>query len=308
MDRTFLTLVNDVLDALSLDRVTDIYETVESTQLVGLIDQLYHEFVTEREWPWCRRVRTLEALTDKRFFRIPDNWMKIVELQYNEGLAKSSGSTDVYSSYKTLKYLPPEEFLAYVNSRKVTDNLELVSGVVGEVPTVTALVPNLILGTNAHPSYWTSFTDREIVVDSYYDNPDLAVGEYAALFQSVVYVIPEILPVVVVPCDCPPAGGTGPVTVVVTTLTPDWDAANTRWIITYDISNSTGNIDNYLVKLDHLYPADLTSTTPTGVFYLPASYTSGAPGYSVDLYIALCVSNADGIDSYSTYAPLSLPI
>lgn len=142
------------------DDVNDIDDTEESLQVVDIIENTYYELMTIKEWNHLKIPKPMESLSDSDYpstLKIPDDVVKIEEdsLRY-ESRESSSDSLD----YKPLKYMSPIDFTKYVLSRTSTDSSI-------DTLTVKGSTTPLLIKNDAPPSYWTSFDEKYITMDSY---------------------------------------------------------------------------------------------------------------------------------------------
>jgi|ERR1700754_1103710 len=179
MDKpTLLEITQDVLNDISGDEVTSINDTVESIQVAAIIESTWFAMMTNRNWPHTKRL--IQPLDDGTLllpthFLFTDSMKELVSIKYDK--SKTPGR----SNYDDVKYLCPDDFLRWTNHRNTLDaNVQTVTDPSG--------VP-LNLATNFAPTYWTSFDDLQIVLDSY----DIEVEDTLKKikFQVYAYVIPD---------------------------------------------------------------------------------------------------------------------
>lgn len=177
MKYNLLKLVQKVLSSMSSDEVSDIGETVESLQVVDIIEDVYYNLVTNSEVPEHEGLIQLQALADSNkpnYLKIPANVSKITEVWYNV-------STEGELEYKPMVWLEPAEFLRRNSSIDTTQaNVVKVTDFNG---TKFAVV------NDEMPKYWTTFDDEYLVFDSYASAVD------STLQQSKTRVIARKLPV-----------------------------------------------------------------------------------------------------------------
>jgi hypothetical protein len=151
-------MTQKILTAMDSDDINDISDTEEALQVVDIIEDTYYELMSQSEWNHLKNPRQLTGLSDLSFpttLMIPDAVMSLEDLRY-EVREETTDRLD----YKKLIYKYPDEFTKMVLSRDSTaDNIE-TSTVKG------AGTPLLILNDIA-PTYWTSYDDTYVVLDSY---------------------------------------------------------------------------------------------------------------------------------------------
>jgi hypothetical protein len=179
MKKTLLEIVIDILNVIDGDEVNSISDTVESLQVAKDVENVYYDLIGRKDWQFLRKFRELYSLSDgdrPTHLLLPENASKVEALFYNK--RREAGGrrqqSEVYFKY-------PDEFLLYVNQRDDTaDNYRLITDVDGAKFTIR---------TDAHPTYFTSFDDKHIVMDAYdSDIEDTLQGEHS---QLIVYMIPQ---------------------------------------------------------------------------------------------------------------------
>jgi|ERR1700749_2898521 len=179
MDKpTLLEITQDILNDISGDEVTSINDTVESNQVAVIVKATWFNMMTNRDWPHTKKLT--QPLSNgtaplPTHFLLDDSVKKLVSMQYDK--SKTSGKLQ----YDDVKYLYPDDFLRWTNNRNTLDeNVVVVTDPSG----VT-----LNIAKNFSPTYWTSFDDVQIVLDSY----DSSVEPFLmkAKFQIYAYIIPD---------------------------------------------------------------------------------------------------------------------
>lgn len=157
MKMTLLEMVQDILSDMSGDYANSIGDTEESLQIAQIIKSTYNEMMNRREWPHLRKVAQLQSYSDNRyptFLLVPENTRRLEWITYSQ---KTKDNPDFSPS--EVKYLEPGKFVQYTNSRDASN--EAVT-----IITTPEGVPLRIL-TNHPPTYWTTFDDKVVVMDSY---------------------------------------------------------------------------------------------------------------------------------------------
>lgn len=156
---TLLAMTQNILSALDSDPVSDIDETVESTQVVEIIRESFYELMSSRNWGFLRTLTNLTGLGDTSNptkMQIPNNLNKILWVKYN--------NVEVH-------YLTPEDFHDKVSSRTPSAGLVDSNG----------------YGLSVDPSYWTTYDDKYIIFDS----RDSSVDNTLQQSKSSVYGVKE---------------------------------------------------------------------------------------------------------------------
>jgi len=179
MKQTLLELTIDVLDAIDGDEVNSISDSTESLQISNLIKNVYYDLIGRKDWQFLRKLKSFESVGDlarPTHLRIPDNTSKLEFLNYNKRKVLNSRNF-----YQPIRFRYPDEFLHSVNQRDNTlSNYVNVTDFDGVVLTIR---------TDEQPSFFTSFDDKYIVMDSY-DNAVEATLQ-GSNTQAALFIIPD---------------------------------------------------------------------------------------------------------------------
>ncbi len=166
---TLLAMVQDILSDMDSDEVNSINDTLEAQQVMRIIRTTYDEIIGSRTWPHLSKIKQLIGLGDLErptHMKIPENIQYIEWLHYNWkdgpiGLNEITGiKTAGDERMQPIKYRTPEQFITILNARKSSStDIKLVYD-------DNVDVGPLLIQTNRHPQYWTSFDDEYIVFDS----------------------------------------------------------------------------------------------------------------------------------------------
>lgn len=154
--RTVLSMVQNILSSMDSDEVNSLSDTIESAQVAEVIKEVYEDMVMEYELPSNHTLFQMTAATTAKptHMTLPSNVVKLEWIKYNNLNAVSDPL-----NYQEVIYLEPEVFIELVSARTSSDStVDSISDDSG----VTLLITN-----NANPSYWTSFDDVTIILDSY---------------------------------------------------------------------------------------------------------------------------------------------
>lgn len=154
MKKTLLDMVQSILSDMDSEAVNSISDTVEAQQVASVIEDTYYNIISARDIPEHRQLIKLTSLsssTRPTHFQYPTNTRQIIDLAYNINVAGGV-------NYKKLEFVEP---LVFLNSMPYsnTTNIKVV-------PDATANT-SLLVFTDRMPSYYTSFDDLHIVMDSY---------------------------------------------------------------------------------------------------------------------------------------------
>lgn len=154
---TLLELVQDILSDLDSDEVNSISDTVESLQVAQIVKTTYFNIIDGKDWPHLYQMFQIEAsgsINKPTHMRLPDNVIRLDWLKYNK---KQVG--DSYNKFVEIAYKTPIVFLNLLDARHSDDTDVLVvsdpSGV------------KLNIKTDVAPSFYTSFDNEHIILDSY---------------------------------------------------------------------------------------------------------------------------------------------
>lgn len=157
MKMTLLTMVQKILSSMSSDEVNTIADTVESMQIVDIIEDVFYNYVTNNDIPEHEELLALTALSDSakpNYMKIPANVAKIAEVWYNK-----NEDSPLQLEYREIRYLNPSEFLRRNSLIDTSDaNVVQVTDVSGT---------KLAVRNNKMPEFWTTFDDEYLVFDSY---------------------------------------------------------------------------------------------------------------------------------------------
>ena len=157
MKMTLLEMVIRVLNASEGDEINSISDTIEAYETATDIQTVYYDIIGRKDWQFLRVLETLDSVGDSNYpthLLIPEHTSKIETLSYNK--RQSIGGRNLY---KQVHYKYPDEFLVYVNGRDNTaTNYSEITDINGAKFTIR---------TDAHPTYFTSFDDKYIVMDAY---------------------------------------------------------------------------------------------------------------------------------------------
>lgn len=150
---TVLEMVQDVLNEGDMDTVSTWDETIESEQIGNLIKTVFYEYHASNLIPGHQELDNPTSATGNTYYTIPPAVGEIFWIKWDDGT----------SSRKDLIYLEPKQFIEKLDTSG-TSIADPGSGV------------NLEFNVTTDPTYWTSFDDTYICIDSYDTTPP-AVSE-----------------------------------------------------------------------------------------------------------------------------------
>ena len=157
MKKTLLEIVQSIMNDMDSDAVNSISDTIESQQIAQTVRTVYESMVSNRDWPHLNRLDTLVSVSDTNtphYLRLPEDTKELHWLRYNV-----RDAADTKDKYEEVRYLYPEDFMDVLNGRNETESN------VTEYTHSSGV--QMKIRTDKEPTYWTTFNDDVIVMDSY---------------------------------------------------------------------------------------------------------------------------------------------
>jgi len=154
MKRTLLEFVQSILNDMDSEAVNSISDSVEAQQVASVIEDTYYAIIAARTIPehsQLLKLTSLSSSTRPTHFQYPANTKEIVDLAYN---INTTGGVN----YRTIKFVDPVSFLRLMPQGAGSTILV--------VPDESAST-SLTVYNDRMPSFYTSFDDYHIVMDSY---------------------------------------------------------------------------------------------------------------------------------------------
>jgi hypothetical protein len=161
MKTTLLQIVQSILSDMDSEEVNSISDTVEAQQIASVVEDTYYNIVAAREIPEHNTLLTLTSLVDSTrptHFEYPFNVAKLHTVEYNVGTINDP-------NYKEILFLEPFEFIKNMDQ----DGLQVRSKEFS--------IP-LYVSTDRPPTYYTSFDDKHIVMDSYDSSVEVTLAQF----------------------------------------------------------------------------------------------------------------------------------
>lgn len=159
MSRSLNYTVQRVLEKLNLDPVNSINDTEDSILIAREAESTYYDLLSRGTWPFQEELIKVQSVSDTNnptALKLGANVDKIVSLRYD---ITASGADN--KEYRRITWLEPEDFLEMVYSRNTgTDEAE-ISNFFGT---------EIFVYNNKMPTYYTSFDNEYLVLDSYDSN------------------------------------------------------------------------------------------------------------------------------------------
>jgi len=154
---TLLEIVQDVMNDMTSDQVNSISDTEESIQIAQIAKTTYFEMIGRRDWPHLSKFTTLSSvslLAQPTHLLVPANVSRLDWFKYNKKRV-----AETRNRFEDVEYLHPDEFINKLNARNLDDtNVISIADFGGAT---------LQIIDDKQPTYFTSFDDKYIVLDSY---------------------------------------------------------------------------------------------------------------------------------------------
>ena len=155
MKTTLLQLVQSILNDMDSESVNNLSDTIEAQQIASVVEDTYYNIIAAREIPEHNKLMTLTAMGDSAkptHFKYPSNTKHVERVEYNVGTAADK-------DFKVIPFVDPVVFLD-----RMDEDALLVETYEGNL--------DLFVSTDQPPSYYTSFDDEYIIMDSYDSSVD----------------------------------------------------------------------------------------------------------------------------------------
>lgn len=153
MKLTLLEIIQSVLSDMDAEEVNSIGDTSEATQVASIVRDTYFNLISNRNVPEHKQFVKLVSLSDinkPTHFKYGEGVQDIVKVWYDTTSNSDLGYTEV-------EFVSPLEFIAMSDAHQ-SDYKKVLDVAAGTT---------LRIKSNAQPSYYTSFDDEHIVMDSY---------------------------------------------------------------------------------------------------------------------------------------------
>jgi hypothetical protein len=142
--------------------VNSISDSIEAEQIASVVRDVYYNMVSTRMIPEHQELIKLVSLSNSSrptHFQVPDSVKRIDFIRYNV-------STTSDTEFKEIQYIEP---LLFLTLHQDGTNVDTVYDVNGNTP--------LLIRNDQMPTYYTSFDDLHIVMDSYKSDTDQILAE-----------------------------------------------------------------------------------------------------------------------------------
>ena len=150
MKSTLLQVVQSILSDMDSENVNSLSDTVEAQQIASVVEDTYFNIIAARDIPEHNKLIALVSLSDNArptHFTYPARTKELIRLDYNIGTASSQ-------DYREIVYVSPLEFIDRMSETDL------------KVTTVDQSM-ELFVANDTDPSYYTSFNDNHIIMNSY---------------------------------------------------------------------------------------------------------------------------------------------
>lgn len=161
--KTLLQIIQDILSDTDGEPINSISDSLEGEQIATIIEHTFYDMVALRDIPEHEELIKLVPLSDNLYpthFYYPENVKNVTKVWYDH-------SDDDTKEYEEVLWCDPEQFLRRTDGRQsdFQNVTEIVSGT------------NLRILSNRQPSFYTSFDDYYIIMDSFKSTVDDTLRE-----------------------------------------------------------------------------------------------------------------------------------
>lgn len=158
MKKTLLEIVQGILNDLDSDSVNSIDDTIEATQVANIVVQTYFDLISDRIVPEHFELFRLIALSDSErpnYMRLPDTAANLSSVEYNKSVCDP-----LLQEYREIFWRDPLVFIRDTRTRNSSDST---------IKTVLDFngTTELLIFNDRMPSFYTSFDNKHIVMDSW---------------------------------------------------------------------------------------------------------------------------------------------
>ena len=154
---TLLEIVQEILSDTKSDEVNSITDTAEAEAVARIVISTFEAMVSNRNWAHTRELVDLVGFGDNdrpTHVTVPDEVSELLSLNYN-----NEKENDARLYFEPVLWKEPDDFLRWTNRNNSTS-----------ATVKTVIDPSgvkLLIRNDIHPSYFTSFNDDTLVMDSY---------------------------------------------------------------------------------------------------------------------------------------------
>lgn len=155
--QTLLDIVQEILSDMNSDNVNSISDTLESMQVAQIVRRTWINLYNDRIWPHTASMLKIHSSADSSkptHMFLPESLIHLDWVKYDV-----TDDPTKPKNYRELKYLAPKDFVDFCLTRDTTkSNVTVVMDYSGTP---------LFLRNDLMPTYYTTFDDEHIVMDSW---------------------------------------------------------------------------------------------------------------------------------------------
>ena len=164
MSRTLLYTVQRVIEKLDLDPVNSINDSEDAILIAREAESTFYDLLSRNEWPDQYDLIEIESVSDiynPTALRLPTNTTMVSSFRYDV-----TGPDDTETIIRQLEQVDTEEFLRRTYNRSSIDT---------DVTVVDYKDIPLYIYNNQAPSYFTTFDNELLIMDSWYQTIESTV-------------------------------------------------------------------------------------------------------------------------------------
>jgi len=149
-------MAQDISNDMESDEFNSINDTTEAIQIAQILKTTYYEMINQRDFEHLNQLFQIESgtVTLPTHMTLPDNIKRIDYIKYNK---RDTAISKIAMAEVFLK--TNDEFLDIINDR------DSLSADVQSVQDPSGIA--LLIATDSHPTFYTSFDDEVLVFDAY---------------------------------------------------------------------------------------------------------------------------------------------
>lgn len=181
MRLTLLKIVQQTLGSLGSDEVNSISDTIESLQIVDLVEQCYYDLCVELNLPEHELIFQLDPSGDNDkpcLMTIPSRVTKLYNVRYDK-----KDATDTLPKHEIIQYIPFADFL--VRQTGIAD--ESATNVDSMTITQNGESFSIVYRNDKDPDFYTTIDDFTLLFDSYDNTKDTTLQKSKSMCQGSTY-------------------------------------------------------------------------------------------------------------------------
>lgn len=180
MRYTLKEMVDLILNSMDSDSVNSISDTVESLDVANTIKSCYYDLATDLNLPEHNKFYELNASGDNALpclMTLPNNALTLHSLKYDK---RADG--DLLADYQYLDRLELEDFMIRQSAlRDYTTDVDEMSF------TSNGETFQVMIWTDRHPTYYTTFDDHTLLFDAYDSDIDTTLQKSKTMALGGIY-------------------------------------------------------------------------------------------------------------------------